>query len=430
VTAPSSPLDSPALSARPRRRDEILAAAAALFAEQGYRSTSMREVAAASGILAGSLYHHFPSKESIAVELVEAYHADLVRAARESAPAGPDPVAALRAFARDIAEVSGRHRAAVQISMYDAPTTASPSLKTLVHAEPASVDRHWRTLISAAASASAIDARIDARILRHVLRDTMTQVGVMAWSRVAPSGGVRAAAHCTTSVLFDGLASTAASLPEPGGKSAAGRVVNEARARWAAEAGARQRERRGVVLDSARAQFALRGFEATTMRDIADAAGIPAGNLYRYFESKDAMVTAILSDFSDRLLDAYDGVLAVGASAVESLDAICWLLDQAGRHFSPEIDMLKGNGKVLSLDVAAHYRKGAEARYAMLVNLIETGVATGEFNRLAEPFVVASCVREIMWAPMRSLAPVSPLRVREFCRRSVLAGAARHRASR
>ena len=47
-----------------------------------------------------------------------------------------------------------------------------------------------------------------------------------------------------------------------------------------------------MILDVARDQFAQLGFEATTMRDIADAAGIPAGNLYRYFNSKDAMVTA------------------------------------------------------------------------------------------------------------------------------------------
>ena len=59
------------LAARNRRRDEILRAAAGLFASDGYASTSMREVAAASGILPGSLYHHFESKEAIAVELVE-----------------------------------------------------------------------------------------------------------------------------------------------------------------------------------------------------------------------------------------------------------------------------------------------------------------------------------------------------------------------
>ena len=415
---------------RPRRRDEILAAAAGLFAEEGYRNTSMREVAAASGILAGSIYHHFPSKEAIAAELIEDYHSDLARAVRDSESAGPDPVAALKSFARDIAEVSRRHRAALQLTWYEAAPSASSGLKTLVRAEPASHDRRWRTLISAAVAAGAIGDRIDATVLRHVLRSTMLQVGVMVWERGAPAGGPRAVADCATSIIFDGLA---AKRPGASGQSqaedpdAAARAVAAARARWNSEGEDRLRQRRGMILDVARSQFAQRGPEATTMRDIADVAGIPAGNLYRYFPSKDAMVTAVLSEFSDRLLDAYTDVLGAGSPVVETLEAICWLLDQAGRHFSREIEILRGRTGTLFRDVAEHYRKGAEDRYALLVGLIETGVATGELNEVADAALVASCVREIMWAPMRSLAPVSSARVREFCRRSVLAGAATRR---
>jgi AcrR family transcriptional regulator len=419
--------DSASLGGPTRRRGEILDAAAALFAREGYRGTSMREVAAAAGIQAGSLYHHFPSKEAIAVELVQEFHADLDRAVRDFGPGRLEPVAALRAFARDVAEVSGRNRAALQISMYDAPTSASLSLKTVVRAESASLDGHWRSLIADAGAAGEIGRRIDPRILQHVLRDTLPMAGVMVWEHGAPDGGMAAVADCVTSIILDGLAVRESVPPGPHGQSAAIAVITEARARWAAQAQARLRQRPGMILDVARAQFAQRGLEATTMRDIADAAGLSAGNLYRYFESKDAMVTAILSEFSDRLLDAYQGVLAVGTTAVESLEAICWLLDQAGREFSREIDMLKGTGKVLSLDVARHYRDGARARYALLVSLIEKGVATGEIRPVAEPALVASCVREIMWAPMRSLAPISSGRVREFIRGAILAGAARPR---
>lgn len=422
---------------RPRRRDEILAAAAGLFAEEGYRNTSMREVAAASGILAGSLYHHFPSKEAIAVELIERYHTDLVRAVRDSEAARPDPVEALRAFARDIAEVSRRHRAALQLTWYEAAPAAGSGLKTVVRAEPASLDRRWRTLIGAAVAAGAIDARVDTRVLRHVLRCTMLQVGVMVFERGAPSGGPRAVADCATSIIFDGLAAKRPGVSGqagPAGKPAAARAaahaVAEARARWNREAEARLRERRGTILDVARDLFAQRGPEATTMRDIADVAGIPAGNLYRYFESKDAMVAEILAEFSDRLLDAYTGVLGAGSPAVETLEAICWLLDQAGRHFSREIEILRGRTRTLFRDVAEHYRKGAEDRYALLVGLIETGIATGELNQVADPALVASCVRELMWAPMRSLAPISPERVRDFVRHAILAGAADADATR
>jgi len=71
----------PALSAR---RDEILAVARRLFAERGYVSTSMRDIADASGLLAGSLYTHFTSKAQLVDEIVAVFYRDLIAAQREA----------------------------------------------------------------------------------------------------------------------------------------------------------------------------------------------------------------------------------------------------------------------------------------------------------------------------------------------------------
>ncbi len=49
---------------RPRKK-EILERAASLFLERGYKATSVRDIAAAVGIEASSLYSHIQSKESI-----------------------------------------------------------------------------------------------------------------------------------------------------------------------------------------------------------------------------------------------------------------------------------------------------------------------------------------------------------------------------
>jgi len=373
-----------------RRRDEILRTAAELFAADGYTNTSMREVAAASGILAGSLYLHFDSKEAIAVELVRAYHADLVRVVREFASVPEDPLSALRALALEIAAVSFRHPAALQISLFDAPTTASSSLKTVVHAEPASVDRLWRTLISAASAASAIKDGVDSRILRYVLHRTALNAGLLSgWQT---QSGIRAAAECITSLIFDGLATGVMARAD---SSKATRAVDDARARWVAESAERKGERGGQ-----------------------------ASNLYRYFESKDSMIHAILGDFSDRLTEAYRDVIQVGSSVVETLDAILWLLDQAGRHFSREVEILQGFKRLLDIGVADRYQEGAQLRFGLLVSVIDSGVAAGDLRQVAGSDLVATCLREIAWSPMRNLAPISPLRVRDFYRHSVLSGAA------
>jgi TetR/AcrR family transcriptional regulator, cholesterol catabolism regulator len=54
------------------RRDEILAIAARIFARQGIASTTVRDIGEEAGILSGSLYHHFASKDDIVEEILRA----------------------------------------------------------------------------------------------------------------------------------------------------------------------------------------------------------------------------------------------------------------------------------------------------------------------------------------------------------------------
>ena len=55
----------------------------------------------------------------------------------------------------------------------------------------------------------------------------------------------------------------------------------------------RATERR--ILDAGRRLFSSRGFEATTTRDLAKAAGIATGTLFNYFESKESLATALVA---------------------------------------------------------------------------------------------------------------------------------------
>jgi len=53
-------------------RERILRAAASLFRQQGYNGTSMQDLAKAVGLTKSSLYHHFPSKDALLLEILEA----------------------------------------------------------------------------------------------------------------------------------------------------------------------------------------------------------------------------------------------------------------------------------------------------------------------------------------------------------------------
>lgn len=62
-----------------RSRASVLEAALGLFSRQGYRATSMRDIAARASVSTGNLYHHFKDKEAIFRELIDQY----VRAASD-----------------------------------------------------------------------------------------------------------------------------------------------------------------------------------------------------------------------------------------------------------------------------------------------------------------------------------------------------------
>jgi AcrR family transcriptional regulator len=64
--APRHRSRSPGVGAvRQNRRQALLDASAALFSQRGFDNTTLRDIAAASGLLPGSIYCHFPSKDEI-----------------------------------------------------------------------------------------------------------------------------------------------------------------------------------------------------------------------------------------------------------------------------------------------------------------------------------------------------------------------------
>jgi AcrR family transcriptional regulator len=60
-----------------------------------------------------------------------------------------------------------------------------------------------------------------------------------------------------------------------------------------------KKETRDRILDSARKLFSENGFEKTTTRDIAAAAGIASGTLFNYFRSKEALAMTIVAGALD-----------------------------------------------------------------------------------------------------------------------------------
>ena len=62
-------------------RSRVLDAAAALIQAQGYHATGMRDVIRMTGLSSGAFHHHFPTKESVTVAVIDERVAPAVREA-------------------------------------------------------------------------------------------------------------------------------------------------------------------------------------------------------------------------------------------------------------------------------------------------------------------------------------------------------------
>ena len=84
---------------RPSRREQILQAAAQLFAERGSRAVGVDDVGAAVGVTGPAIYRHFASKDAMLAEmLLRISERLLTGGTAEVAAAGGDPRAQLRAL--------------------------------------------------------------------------------------------------------------------------------------------------------------------------------------------------------------------------------------------------------------------------------------------------------------------------------------------
>ena len=79
-----APPTRPALRERyERKRREVIATAARLFARQGYQETSMSDLTEATGLAAGGLYHYIESKEELLIAICDELLDPLLERARE-----------------------------------------------------------------------------------------------------------------------------------------------------------------------------------------------------------------------------------------------------------------------------------------------------------------------------------------------------------
>lgn len=157
-------------------------------------------------------------------------------------------------------------------------------------------------------------------------------------------------------------------------------------------------ERRRELLDTAAEVFAAQGYNATTVRKIADAAGMLAGSLYYHFDSKESMLDEILSAFLNELWDGYDTVLAAGLGPRETIEALVTeSFREIDRHRAA-VAIYQKEARTLSAQPRFHYLSDSQVKFEKAwLGTLERGVAARVFRADLDIRLTYRFVRDTVW---------------------------------
>ena len=164
---------SPNGALRSRRRADMISIAAELFAQKGYRATTVREIADAAGILSGSLYHHFDSKESIGDEILAGFINEVLANYRAAVDSAPDPRAALEQIVRSTSRTLSQHRAALTMLQNDWNYFATQPRFAYLPKALREIERIWIEQLELGKQAGLFRLDLDAKLTYRLLQDVL-----------------------------------------------------------------------------------------------------------------------------------------------------------------------------------------------------------------------------------------------------------------
>jgi AcrR family transcriptional regulator len=168
--------------------------------------------------------------------------------------------------------------------------------------------------------------------------------------------------------------------------------------------------RRDELLDLAATMFAERGLRATTVRDIADSAGILSGSLYHHFTSKEQMVEEVLKDFLDWLFTRYQEILAGESDPLERVKGLFMASFEAIEHRHAQVVIYQDEAKRLSpLPQFGFVEERNREQRTMWVDLLKQGVAEGRLRPDVDVDLVYRFIRDTTWVSVRWYQPGGPL---------------------
>ena len=186
------------------RRDELLGIAGRLFAQRGFKNTTVRDIADASGIQSGSLYHHFESKEEMVDELLSTFQTGLFATYDDIVGSDLDVRGKVDAVVRASFDAIERHHDEVAIFQTDAGYLMQFDRFGYLREHNKRFHEMWTALLDEGTRSGELRSDLDPELTYRFVRDTVWVA--VRWYRPGREHTVQEVAEQYLAILFTGIA--------------------------------------------------------------------------------------------------------------------------------------------------------------------------------------------------------------------------------
>ncbi|MBL7697062.1 MAG: TetR/AcrR family transcriptional regulator [Chitinophagaceae bacterium] len=146
--------------------------------------------------------------------------------------------------------------------------------------------------------------------------------------------------------------------------------------------------RKEVILEKAAQLFRKNGFNATSMRDLAENVGVEAASLYNHINSKAELLQEICFRIANKFTEHMDEVLTSDQPAIGKIEAILRFHIRQMIHNYEEVYVSDREWKHLTDPYLSNFKNQRRTHRQRIASIIEEGIRKGEIKKIDAPTAV------------------------------------------
>ena len=152
--------------------------------------------------------------------------------------------------------------------------------------------------------------------------------------------------------------------------------------------GKKNSPRKEVILEKAAQLFRKNGFNATSMRDLAENVGVEAASLYNHINSKAELLQEICFRIANKFTDHMDEVIASDQPAITKIEAILRFHIRQMIHNFEEVYVSDREWKHLTDPYLSNFKNQRRTHRQRIAAIIEDGIRKEEIKKIDAPTAV------------------------------------------